>query len=386
MTSIEQHISACLGELAPNVHHKEHLRHLISHAPCIDVDHLIDRSFNEGLSSLLYKNLLQSGGLECINPAQKERLQTLYYKTAVFNLKLIQDLKHILRLLNQKEIQVVLLQGIGIVQQIYHDIALRPMGDIDLWVLPKNHPSLIHILRHQGYRQDPIYAHIFRKGSTTFDIHTQILWADRIKASKLLLAKSENNIYLNCRPLSFEGQKALCLHSCDQIIYLCLHALKHRVDKLIWLMDIKLSVDGWERADWKGLIRRAQELGQMKTISYIFFILQLFDFKLPPEANEFFNGENIRLWEKKILQERIKKDSLPGWGPPLLFSSTTRWRQRFYFIMETLFPRPEILRQVFAYSPSRTIFQLYWRRFAQILKMIEQQTITRQADSIDILR
>ena len=372
MNSIEQKILACSADLNPDLYQQQRMRHLMSHD--IDVDHLINMAIREGLSGLLYKSLLKSSMLETLGHIQRERLQSLYYQTVVFNLKLIHDLKEVLHLLNQKNIQVVLLQGISLLQQIYDDIGLRPMTDIDLWALEKDYPGLISILRSQGYQRDTVYPNTFRKGSTTFDLHTHILWADRIKARELLLSKSQESIYQDTRIIHFEGQEALCLSRYDQVLYLSLHALKHNVDRLIWLVDIKNLLADWKRSDWEGLMNRARELGQEKTISYIFFLLlYLLDFRPPREARHLVERKRLHFLERKVLRERIKRDSLPIWSSLILFSSGKGLQKRFSFILETLFPRPEILRQVFVDYPDRKVWQLYWKRVVQLFGMIKKQ-------------
>jgi len=370
MISIEQKVLACSTELNPDPHQQQRMRHLMSHD--IDVDHLINMAIEEGLSGLLYKSLVKSGMLETLEHRQRERLQSLYYQIVVFNLNLIQDLKEVLHLLNQKKIQVVLLQGIALMQQIYDDIGLRPMTDIDLWVLQKDYPGLISILSSQGFQTDPIYPNTFRKGSTTFDLHTHILWADRIKARELLLTKSQEHIYHDTRIIHFEGKEVLCLSQYDQVLYLSLHALKHDVNRLIWLVDIKGLLADWKRSDWEALLSRARELGQEKTISYILYLLlHLFDFHLPLEARQLLERKRLHFLEKKVLRGRIKSNSLPVWASLVLFSSGKGLRKRFSFILETLFPRPEILRQVFVDSPGLKVWQLYYMRVLQLFGMIK---------------
>ncbi|GAH82592.1 unnamed protein product, partial [marine sediment metagenome] len=228
----------------------------------------------------------------------------------------------------------------------YDDIGLRPLTDIDLWVLPKDYASLINILGSQDYERDHIYPNTFRKGSTIFDLHTQIPWADRIKASKMLLAKSQEDIYCETQVADFEGLDVLCLGQYDQVLFLGLHALKHNVSRLVWIADIKSLLADWKSSDWEALINRAGELGQEKTLVYIIFLLRLFDFQLPREASQLLERKRLGFLEKKTLEERIKRDSLPIWSPLLLISSGKGLKARFSFILETLFPRPEILRQV----------------------------------------
>ena len=368
MTSAEQKILACATELNPDSHQQKKMRKLIS--PDVDVDHLISLAYREGMAGLLYKNLMKSGVLESLGHEQRERLQTLYYQTVLSNLKLIQDLKEILHLLDKKKIRVVLLQGIALLQPIYDDIGLRPLTDIDLWVLQKDYASLISILGNQGYERDHLYPNTFRKGSTIFDLHTQIPWADRIKARKMLLAKSQEHIYSETQVAQFEDQEVLCLSQYDQVLFLGLHALKHNVSRLVWIADIKSLLADWKSSYWEALINRARELDQEKILVFIFFLLRLFDFQLPSEASELLERKRLGFLEKKALEERIKRDTLPIWSPLLLISSGKGLKARFFFILETLFPRPEILRQVFPNSTDRKVWELYLKRIAQLLGFI----------------
>ncbi len=313
---------------------------------------------------------MKSGALENLGHEQRERLRTLYYQTVLSNLKLIQDLKEILHLLDKKNIKVVLLQGIALLPPIYDDIGLRPLTDIDLWVLKKDYTGLINILSGQGYERDPLYPHTFRKGSTIFDLHTQIPWADRIKASEMLFSKSQEDIYYDTQAADFEGQEVLCLSQYDQVLLLGLHALKHNVSRLVWIVDIKSLLADWKSSDWEALINRAGELGQEKTLAYIFFLLRLFDFQLPSVASQLLERKRLGFLERKALEERIKRNSLPIWSPLLLISSGKGLKARFYFILETLFPRPEILRQVFPDSAERKVWVLYLKRIGQLFNFI----------------
>lgn len=370
MTSMEKKILACSTELNPDLRQQQRMRHLMSHD--MDVDHLIDIATKEGLAGLLYKNLMNSGVLENLDHKQRKRLQSIYYQTVRFNLQLIHELKEVLHLVNQKKIQVVLLQGIALVQQIYDDIGLRPMTDIDLWVLEEGYPGLISILSCLGYQRDPIYPNTFRKGTTAFDLNTHILWADRIKARALLLAKDQYYIWKDTWGMNFEGQEVLCLSRYDQVLYLSLHALKHDVSRLIWLVDIKSLVADWKGSDWEALMDRARELGQEKIVSYIFFLLlHMFDFQLSLEARQFLERRRLHFLEKKVLRVRIKRDCLPIWASIFLFSSGKGLRERFSLVLETLFPRPEILRQIFVASPDLKVWQLYWKRALQLFGMIK---------------
>jgi hypothetical protein len=368
MTSRELRALAGLSGLTPASGHREELIRLMSFIE--DKDLLIDAAVREGVASLLYKHLMTSELIESLRPGQRERLKIFYYQTLRLNLRLIRDLKQVLGMLKQKGIKVVLLQGIILLAQLYHDIGMRPLGDIDLWVLEEDYSSLIDILEVMGYERDPLYPNTFRRGLTVLDLHTHILGADRIRTRALLLAKGQSDIFSNTHVIDFDGAEARCLNKYDQVLYLGLHAQKHNLDKVMWLVDIKGLLMSWSEYDWEACIKRAEELGQSKTLSYILFLLvHLFDFQVPLKAKKFMETVRLSCIEVRLLRRRIRGNSLPLWAPLVLFSPKQGVRKRCILTLETLFPRPAILRQVFDHSPGRKAWRLYAMRVLQLVRM-----------------
>jgi hypothetical protein len=364
MNSIERKIFSQLGELKPDCHHQKQIRRLL--ARDVDVGHLIETALKEGIAGLLYKYLLEAGLLHTLSVEYRKKLESIYYQILYSNLRLTHALKAVLHRLHQKNIQVVLLQGIDLIQQVYSDLGLRPMTDIDLWVLPKDYPGFIPILTSAGYKRNRLYPNTFRKDSTIFDIHTHILWADRIPARRLLIRKGDEDIYRRTGLLDIEGQSARCLNPFDQVIYLSLHVLKHYANRLIWLVDIKSLLARWDEGDWVDFMNRVKDLGQERTVSYVLFLLsRLLDFHPPPNVKRLVQGQRLRAFEKNILRKRINGESLPLWGPVFLFSSGMGLRNRLQFMFQSIFPNPEILRQVFAGSPGLKVWELYLKRILQ---------------------
>jgi hypothetical protein len=334
---------------------------------------LIEQAMREGVAGILYKSLLASGRFETLSQVHRETLQSFYYQTVRMNLRLMHALKQVLFQANQKGVAVVVLQGMDLLNEPYEDVGLRPMTDIDLWVSKKDYEELVRILGSLGYERDAVYPSTFKQGSILFDVHTHILWADRIRARKLLLAGSEEPLVEEVRAIEIEGEKAQCLNPYDQVLYLSLHAFKHRVEKLIWLVDIKRILERWNDADWEKLVRRAENLGQSKTLMGILFLLdQILHFTIPQDALKLLQKKKLRFLEKKILQERVKKGSLPLWGPVILFSSHLGGGERLAFLFENLFPRTEVLRQVFPSPPDLKPWQLYGKRALQLLGMLRK--------------
>jgi hypothetical protein len=338
----------------------------------VDVDSLIKNSVKEGMAGFLYRNLMKAGVFESLKLQQKQRLKSLYYQTVQFNLKLIYDMKQILEQLNEREIHVVLLKGMALLHQLYDDVGVRPLTDIDLWVLPRDYLALTSILSSQGYQRDPLYPNTFRKGATILDLNTHPLGADRIKTRAFLITRDQEHIYHATQTTRIDGQRALCLNPYDQVLLLGLHLLKHSASRLIWLADIKCLVYGWGQSDWDALIMRARELGLTRTLAYICFLMScLLDYELPPRARQLLEAERFSLVEKRVLGRRKREGSLPVWAPIVLSSSVKGFWKRLCFALETLFPRPQILRQVFPNSPHCGVAHLYLKRIIQLLGMVK---------------
>ena len=134
-------------------------------------------------------------------------------------------------------------------------------------------------------------------------------------------------------------------------------------------MDIKCLIAGWEPSNWDSLLERAEELGHKKTLLYVLYLLtRLFGIRLPVETSSLLLNWKPGYIEKKILQRRIEGNSIPTWAQLMMISNGRKFGERVSFFYETLFPRPEVLQQVFANAPHLSVPQLYWRRMLQVIK------------------
>lgn len=366
LLSNEHQILVSAARLEPDGHDFQKIRNCL--ATVVDTGHLIDLAIKEGLAGFLYRTLLKAELLETLQPSDKQRLYNTYYLTIRHNLKLIHALNELLELLTPRNMRVVLMQGISLLQDVYRDIGLRPMNDMDIWVLPNQYADLVDCLLCKGFERNSIYPDTFCRGEVVLDIHTHILWAERIKSRDLLINLDQEEIFGNAHLVNVENAAALCLNPADQFLYLSLHALKHNMERLIWLVDLRNLVDKWKPADWKVLIARAEALGQKMQLFYMLFVLaKIFNFELPSEFSPYLSDWKPNFFERRALGRRIQGGSLSTTTQLYLISAGRNLRERVSFVKETLFPRPKILRQVFSDAPNLCDSRLYWKRFLQIL-------------------
>lgn len=365
MNANEQKLLACLASPAPKELQQEKIHAFFPHHT--DKDRLIDAAVKEGMAALLYKKLQKKNMLRFFSESQMQTLEHYYYTILHTNIGLIRDLKKILNQLNSENIQAALLQGTSLLLTTYKDIGIRPLGDIDIWILKKDFIRLTDILISLGYEQDRLYPGKFIKQSVTLDVHTHLLGADRIRSRDRMLKLSQSHIFEKLQSIDVEGETAYVLDARDQIIFLGLHALKHNISRFIWLVDIMHLLEDLNSNDWHHLIVRAQQLGQEKSLAYILYLVSnLFTVKLPDESFCLLEKIEFGFLEKTALRQKEKKGALPKWAPFVLFSANSGLMNRSGYLFENLFPRPGILRQCIRNSQDLPVWQLYLKRVLQL--------------------
>jgi hypothetical protein len=325
--------------------------------------HLIEAAVREGLAGLLYQRLRACGRLPMLAAPSRRRLESIYYLTLQTNLTFFCVLKEIAG----QGVPFVLMQGAALLAETYPDPGLRPLGDIDLWVLPDNQERLFTTLVRLGFGETSLSPGVFRRGDVLVDTHAQLDWAERIRASRFIFAADLDTVYRACRRVAWDGLDLLCLGKYDQVVYLTVHAIKHNLERLIWLADIQRLVAGWQIADWEELRRRARQLGQERVVAVLAYLRQALFGMRPPAAA--CVGLNLSALGRYLLRMR-KRGPLPKWSSLTLLSTGNCFR-RLEFAFETMFPRPEVLRQVFADRSDRSDRRLYGLRLRQLLGMIK---------------
>jgi hypothetical protein len=331
------------------------------------LEELVYRVAREGLGGMLYYCLKKGGALEMLGEELSRRLAQTYYHALKASLKLENDLGMVLKQMPDQDIPVVILQGMALQNEIYPEPGLRPMYDIDVWVLQPDFEAFSQLLQNCGYTPDRLYPHTFKKGDTVFDVHTHLLWADRIAARRHLLAMCQEKVYEDAEVFEVGGATAHRLNRYDQVLYLGMHALKHNVERLVWLVDIRLVLETLQADDWPRLIRRAQQLGQTRILAQVFFLLdELLQFHFPDTARQFRQANGLTSLEKWTLRRRKHQGALPRWSTLVLFSAgmgSGKWP----FIWETFFPKPKVLEQVFPESARLPAWRLYLKRLFQLV-------------------
>lgn len=365
MLSPEQQVLASLAvRRSPDV---ERLRRWVSQS---EQRRLVDGARHEGLIGMLHANLKQAGLIDQLNPAAREELAATYRKNAALNLKRLTDLERLLPDLGAAGVDVFVLKGAALLHTLYGDPGLRPMTDVDLLVDESRRDALATTLHDAGYRRAPFYPDTFSNGVTVLDVHDHLLGAERIHSRAEIFATGQRALLADYRTLQVGDCPAKALGAPQEVLYMCLHLLKHNAERLLWLIEINELVDRLHDNEWETLTRLAAETGQERPVRQVAFLARLL---LEDQATARLRlcAEQPRLgrFERRVLSRRACRGSLPIWAPLVYFSPQRGVRRRFVSMFESLFPRPAILRQIFQ-DRQTGLWRLYCRRFGQLVERV----------------
>ncbi len=224
----------------------------------------------QGIVPFLHR-WLQRADLHDKPPASiAEQITAGAAQIAAHNLWLAHDLVTILRAFADKGVPCIPMRGLALAEQLYGNIAIRPMGDIDLLVRREDVPLVAKILGALGFRafeHRPGFAEAFsytlvflkdRHGWVIVEPHWTIAYppfADRVDME---------GVWKRCRKGKTLGMETWRLSREDLLLHLCLH-LSHYGPQapLLWFYELDRLLRQDDGAlDWDQFMRVARQSGQ----------------------------------------------------------------------------------------------------------------------------
>lgn len=100
-------------------------------------DGLLNAAISDGLAPFVHKSLKDIPEKTSVPQKVRDQLANIYHGNVARNTYIRSELERILRVFNEKGIEVMLLKGAALAGTVYGDIGLRAMSDIDLLVRPE---------------------------------------------------------------------------------------------------------------------------------------------------------------------------------------------------------------------------------------------------------
>jgi hypothetical protein len=254
----------------------------------LDWQYLLKKSREEGVSCLIYQNLRNSPLQESLPENVLESFKNIYYNNAKRNAFIYEKIKKVLGMLAAEKIKTISLKGFFLAENIYQNIALRPMSDIDILIKKDDLPRAVQILHSLGYSTREDYEKVLGRPfsySLTFfsqhpddiqalsiDLHWHFLSATWLVG--FLFDKIDmERIWSSAEAAQIDGADTLTLSPTHLLLHLAQHGFAHSFEKLIMLTDIRETLRCYQdRLVWDEVIEEAERSGLFNILSYALYL------------------------------------------------------------------------------------------------------------------
>ncbi len=256
-------------------------------SPRIKWDGFLNDAISHGIAPLVHKSMKDIFDKTSVPQEVRDKLADIYHGNLARNVYIRSELERILRVFNEKGIEVMLLKGAALAGTVYGDIGLRAMSDIDLLVRPecldrvKEIMSDLAYVAESGARAEEWYKKnhfhlppfIHKEKPIIVEIH----WNVTVDSPGI----NVNEWWGRAREIKLGEASVLIPSPEDMVLHLCISIYHGNYNKaaLRGLCDIIHTIRYFsEKTDWK-LFREA--VGQSEiarpVYSILFLIRKYFD-------------------------------------------------------------------------------------------------------------
>jgi hypothetical protein len=240
-------------------------------APVIDADQwnaLAQIAGANNLTPVLYAALMQIEDSPA-PPALVESLQDAYHQTKLANWVAFREVGELISIFEREKIALVLLKGAALAKTVYPAIAMRPMGDVDIFIRRDDAPRVRDILIARGFaiglepRQDYYdefsYDQAFvRAGKYPLALEAHWhLFGQPYNRNRIPIEW----FWDRTMPIRINDQTARAFAPSAQIIHLAAHAvLHHQGHNLLAAYDLALVLAQYrDQIDWDEIVKAARK-------------------------------------------------------------------------------------------------------------------------------
>lgn len=154
--------------------------------------------------------------------------------------------------------------------QLYGDVALRPLSDIDFVLHKDDLVRAKDLLEAKGFRSlremTEAEDRVWRRAGWGYDLHNPtgeftVDMAAGATPDYLPCALSPDRFWNETREIDFNGRKLRVMSPELLLIFLCWHGAKHLWEKLIWVADVQALMMQKPGLDWFKVQRLVRESG-----------------------------------------------------------------------------------------------------------------------------
>ena len=353
---------------------------------------LIRQARSHAVLYLLYHRL-KKRNLDSLLPADTQQtVRTEYFECAWRNNSLYSDLSKILKALHRENIPVILLKGAHLAQLVYSNIALRPMGDIDILVRKNDLLKAEQKLTELGYsslRENSVEEacgtcqHIppmTKQDAPPVELH----WT--LEAPTCSFSIDIEGMWQRARPATVAGVDTLTLSPEDLLLHLCLHTSVHHMysNGLRAFCDIRETIRHHrDELNWDTVQNRAREWGAVNAVYLtLYFAKSLLGAEVPDDflnrliPKSSFTSQTVVEAEQFIFNPALDRKFSANHQARRLFSSRSAQETAGMFLQRIFLPR-KTMAQLYDIPPDSPRILLYYPVRLKDLLIRHSRTVWR---------
>ena len=269
------------------------------------------------IATLLYKHLSCAQDHVSIPQQFLKQLKEAYYRTTYLNLVLANEFKAICEAFASAHIELIPLKGISFLNNLYPDIAMRHLSDIDLLTKRECLEKAKKILENSGYVSIPTTFHsrdrhfhaIHCKEIKSFKIVTELHWDIDFNDSPYSIRI--NDFWDRAAVFNAQGYTYYNLSVEDTIILNCFHLLRDQQEhahiiSLKNLCDISELIKKYgEQIRWEAIFEQAKKYKILRPVLLAVTLAnQLLSAPIPDSIKEKLHEEHF---EKNMFDVLIRE-------------------------------------------------------------------------------
>jgi len=369
-------------KINPSISELEQIDNLILEAK--DWDYLIKTVIDRGIAPLLFKKLPSLKNRSLIPDIVQAKLQQTYYITISRGTLLLNYFQHIAKAFSNQGIPVVVLKGVYLSENLYHDIGLRQFSDIDLLVHEEDGERCLDILRNLGYRAvsalklsefvnsqfDTVHYTPMVLNGVSIEIHIKL----HRKGEKYNLLTSE--LWKNAVAVTVNKCNVLALEINDLLIHLCVHLDKHfQVGKVQFtcLSDITNVLNENEAGfDW-GTFTASSQLYQSEEVvfKYIVLVNKYMNAPVPTDVIDKYNyllTEDIEQLFFKYIKGLVVPGNVSLSAHFYYLKEVTTFSNKVRYLLDVLLPSKDFMIERYKIKYSSLVIFYYPLRWSEGIK------------------
>ncbi len=304
----------------------------------------------------------------------REHLEQAYYQQAARNTMLLARYSRISAVLRSSGIPHMPLKGVDMIRNVYRNMALRGMMDIDILVRPAQAVEAARIVCALGYSPlrtggmpavptpSPYLNSRYlvpEDGGVPVHLHWHLLNTS-VPRLRPLEAIDMERVW--SRSSSCAGPLSRTLHPMDRFLHLCDHALKHSFCSLAQWVDLGLLVQGGGQARpgvgvrLESAVEEARATGRETGVAFALrYLADVMGLPIPAEVRHPLRrvpqGPLERYFDRRVCAGTSRE----GLCVLVYLAEEPNWRSRLRFLWRSLAPPPDALAAIDLPPSGRTI-------------------------------